>query len=124
MASFTGHISDLTKEVLMKKTKKEEETPESKRKEAEATQAVLRAENKRLEALCNDLEQVQNIRASNEAANCYLPTQTTAERLRSQTSERKTVLKSKLQKLQSATQSGNSGAGLVPSTPCIAFIGL
>lgn len=57
MAYFTGHISNFTKEVLMKEIEKEEGSPDSKRKDAEAIKVTLRSENQRLETLCSNLEQ-------------------------------------------------------------------
>lgn len=50
-AYFTGHISNFTKEVLMKEMEKEEESLDSKRKDAEAIKATLRSENQGLETL-------------------------------------------------------------------------
>lgn len=51
MAYFPGHISNFTNEVLMKESEKEEESPDSKRKDADAIKATLRSENQRLEIL-------------------------------------------------------------------------
>lgn len=52
MASFTDHISNFTKDVLMKETEKEDESPDSKRKDVEAVQVNLRSENERLKTFC------------------------------------------------------------------------
>lgn len=51
VAYFPGHISNFTNEVLMKESEKEEESPDSKRKDADAIKATLRSENQRLEIL-------------------------------------------------------------------------
>ena len=40
VASFTGHISDFTKDELMKGSEKEEESPDSKTKQTEPTESV------------------------------------------------------------------------------------
>lgn len=57
VASFTGHLSNFTKDVLTKESQKEKKIPDSKKKEVEGTRAILRVEKERLKTLCSDLEQ-------------------------------------------------------------------
>lgn len=61
VASFTDHLSNFTKDVLMKRSKKEEESFDSKRKEVEITQITLRSEIDRLKTLSSNLDQKYEI---------------------------------------------------------------
>ncbi|XP_057344184.1 thyroid receptor-interacting protein 11 isoform X3 [Manis pentadactyla] len=118
LASLTGQISNFTKDMLMEGTEEVEELPNSGRKEIEAIHAVLRSENERLKKLCMDLEE------KHEASELQIKQQSTSYRNQLQQKEveishlkaRQIALQDQLQKLQSAAQSVNSGAGGVPAT--------
>nr|XP_017512680.2 thyroid receptor-interacting protein 11 isoform X3 [Manis javanica] len=119
LASLTGQISNFTKDMLMEGTEEvEAELPSSGRKEIEAIHAVLRSENERLKKLCMDLEE------KHEASELQIKQQSTSYRNQLQQKEveishlkaRQIALQDQLQKLQSAAQSVNSGAGGVPAT--------
>ncbi|XP_062948007.1 thyroid receptor-interacting protein 11-like [Cynocephalus volans] len=59
LASLSGQISDLTKEMLMEASEEVEELPNSRRTEIEAIHAVLKSENESMKKLCTNLEEKQ-----------------------------------------------------------------
>ncbi|XP_006155866.1 thyroid receptor-interacting protein 11 isoform X1 [Tupaia chinensis] len=126
LASFTGQISDFTKDMLLEGTEEvEAELPNSMRKEIEANHALLRSENERLRKLCTDLEE------KHEASELQIKHQSTSYRNQLQQKEveishlkaRQIALQDQLLKLQSATQSVHLGTGGLPVTTASSSFG-
>ncbi|XP_062945947.1 thyroid receptor-interacting protein 11 isoform X2 [Cynocephalus volans] len=125
LASLSGQISDLTKNMLMEGAEEVEELPNSRRTEIEAIHAVLKSENERLKKLCTDLEE------KHEASELQIKQQSTNYRNQLQQKEveishhkaRQIALQDQLLKLQSATPSVHSGAGGIPATTASSSFG-
>ncbi|XP_062954314.1 thyroid receptor-interacting protein 11-like [Cynocephalus volans] len=119
LASLTGQISNLTKNIPMKGAEEVEESPNSRRTEIEAIHAVLKAENERVKKLCTDLEdkhEASELQIKQQSTNYQNQLQQKEVEI-SQRKARQIALQDQLLKLQSATQSVHSGAGGIPATP-------
>ncbi|XP_064334229.1 thyroid receptor-interacting protein 11-like [Camelus dromedarius] len=111
VASFTGHITN-----VLRKGSEKVEVPESKTKEVEDSQSILKSENERLKTLYSDLEEKY------EASELQIRQQTTSYRHQLQQKDvdiklltaRQIALKDQLLKLQSVSRSVDPEAGSVP----------
>ncbi|XP_038394861.1 thyroid receptor-interacting protein 11-like isoform X2 [Canis lupus familiaris] len=111
--SLTGHIFNVTRDVLMKGREKVDEVPDSGRKEDEVSRVTLTSENERLKTLCSDLEEKY------EASQLQLKQQSASYQHQLQQKqveiallrEKQQVTEEQLLKLQSAALWVNSGAG-------------
>ncbi|XP_007658711.2 thyroid receptor-interacting protein 11 [Ornithorhynchus anatinus] len=123
LSSLTGQISNFTKDMLLEGAVEVEDpvaelqVSNSRMKEIEMIHTTLRSENDRLKKVCNDLEE------KHEAAELQIKQQSTDYRNQLQQKEveishlkaRQNALQEQLQKLETAAQSGQIGAGSSPS---------
>ena len=124
VASFTGHISSFTKDVLRKRAENVE-VPDSTTEEVEDSQSVLKSEAERLRILCSDVDE------ECEASELQLKQQTTSYRHQLHQKDveikllkaRQIALKDQLLKVQSVTQIVNLEYGLVPSSSVPSSLG-
>ncbi|CAM5122897.1 unnamed protein product [Eretmochelys imbricata] len=124
LSSLTGQISSFTKDILLEGTEEVGDAPaelqvsNSRLREIESTHATQRLENERLKKVCSDLEE------KHEAAELQIKQLSIEYRNQLQQREveishlkaRQNALQEQLQKLQTAAQSAQLGAGVLPPT--------
>nr|XP_008163954.1 thyroid receptor-interacting protein 11 isoform X2 [Chrysemys picta bellii] len=124
LSSLTGQISSFTKDILLEGTEEvgdaptEHQVSSSRLREIESTHATQRLENERLKKVCSDLEE------KHEAAELQIKQLSIEYRNQLQQREveishlkaRQNALQEQLQKLQTAAQSAQLGAGVLPPT--------
>uniref|UniRef100_A0A8C3S4G5 Thyroid hormone receptor interactor 11 n=1 Tax=Chelydra serpentina TaxID=8475 RepID=A0A8C3S4G5_CHESE len=124
LSSLTGQISSFTKDILLEGTEEVGDAPtelqvsSSRLREIESTHATQRLENERLKKVCSDLEE------KHEAAELQIKQLSIEYRNQLQQREveishlkaRQNALQEQLQKLQTAAQSAQLGAGVLPPT--------
>ncbi|XP_066484544.1 thyroid receptor-interacting protein 11 [Tiliqua scincoides] len=124
LSSLTGHISSFTKDMLLEGAEEVEGTAadfpgsNSSLRGVENIPAALRSENERLKKVCNDLEEklesaeLQIKQLSVEYRNQLQQKEVEISHLKG----RQNALQEQLLKVQSAAQSAQLGAGVLPST--------
>ncbi|XP_053108885.1 thyroid receptor-interacting protein 11 isoform X2 [Hemicordylus capensis] len=124
LSTLTGQISSFTKDMLLEGTEEaggaatDFSVSNSNLRDVENIHATLRSENERLRKVCNDLEE------KHEAAELQIKQQSAEYRNQLQQKEveishlkaRQNALQEQLQKVQSAAQSAQLGAAVLPST--------
>uniref|UniRef100_A0A8C3PLE1 Thyroid hormone receptor interactor 11 n=1 Tax=Calidris pygmaea TaxID=425635 RepID=A0A8C3PLE1_9CHAR len=124
LSSLTGQISSFTKDILLEGTEEvgdaatELHVSNSRLREIESINAAQKFENERLKKVCSDLEE------KHEAAELQIKQISIEYRNQLQQKEveishlkaRQNALQEQLQKVQSAAQSAQSGAAVLPPT--------
>ncbi|XP_030905183.1 thyroid receptor-interacting protein 11 [Melopsittacus undulatus] len=131
LSSLTGQISSFTKDILLEGAEEvgdaatELHVSNSRLREIESINAAQKLENERLKKVCSDLEE------KHEAAELQIKQLSIEYRNQLQQKEveishlkaRQNVLQEQLQKVQTAAQSAQSGAGVVPpATTSASFV--
>ncbi|NXJ73758.1 TRIPB protein, partial [Trogon melanurus] len=118
LSSLTGQISSFTKDILLEGAEEvgELHVSNSRLREIESINAAQKFENERLKKVCSDLEE------KHEAAELQIKQLSVEYRNQLQQKEveishlkaRQNALQEQLQKVQTAAQSAQSGAGVLP----------
>ncbi|NWH62871.1 TRIPB protein, partial [Geococcyx californianus] len=127
LSSLTGHISSFTKDILLEGAEEvgELHVSNSRLREIESINAALKLENERLKKVCSDLEE------KHEAAELQIKQLSIEYRNQLQQKEveishlkaRQNALQEQLQKVQTASQSAQLGAGVLPpATTSASFV--
>uniref|UniRef100_A0A8C6Z3L7 Thyroid hormone receptor interactor 11 n=1 Tax=Nothoprocta perdicaria TaxID=30464 RepID=A0A8C6Z3L7_NOTPE len=121
LSSLTGHISSFTKDILLEGAEEvatELHVSNSRLREVESINAAQKSENERLKKVCSDLEEkhesaeLQIKQLSIEYRNQLQQKEVEISHLKA----RQNALQEQLQKVQTAAQSAQLGAGVLPPT--------
>uniref|UniRef100_A0A8B9QKT5 Thyroid hormone receptor interactor 11 n=1 Tax=Apteryx owenii TaxID=8824 RepID=A0A8B9QKT5_APTOW len=128
LSSLTGQISSFTKDILLEGAEEvatELHVSNSRLREVESINAAQKSENERLKKVCSDLEEkhesaeLQIKQLSIEYRNQLQQKEVEISHLKA----RQNALQEQLQKVQTAAQSAQSGAGVLPpATTSASFV--
>ncbi|NXG33526.1 TRIPB protein, partial [Dromaius novaehollandiae] len=127
LSSLTGQISSFTKDILLEGTEEvgELHVSNSRLREVESINAAQKSENERLKKVCSDLEEkhesaeLQIKQLSIEYRNQLQQKEVEISHLKA----RQNALQEQLQKVQTAAQSAQLGAGVLPpATTSASFV--